>query len=475
MDNSTLGQGVWNLRTPPTLICLGLYTYNDPHKMSGLTTLIPPFGNINKGAAYTLDPRSIDVVLNPNVFPKDQIEWKRVTAVCGVRKGTKHDSYDAFRNAIGMGNNVFSNNDYYSTMINYGDAEFSGIANNTPVYDYLYEADNKQGMAFLNRWDNVESYMNTDQSIFKQKDPAPHHLIGRGDNDYMLEPVQFSSSKWEDINGALFPEREAESPVWIPSYEVTVTVTVKLKDYDKPFVMTRVYLPNTKRYTENEVNHYLREEHIKLDTWLAEQKADPTNKTEWQEYQVQHIKNQFNVVRPNYYDSQEVKFWIYRPKGWAASEGYGGEGPDHLFDHNPHTKWYSETASKINGKDGEWIVDFASSSPCIVKSYTITVPDDVESHKGRNPQEWALYGKKQATDPNWALLDYRHTGVTPDEALPAVNSTTKTYDIKFPGVYSVYRLVVARTVDPYTFFNWIGHSCWLSIADFDFTDVEIVH
>ena len=460
MANTTLGQGVWNLKTPPTLISLGLFTYNDPHKMSGLTTLFPQYGNDNKGVAYTLDPRSIDVVLNPNVFPKDQIEWKRVTAVCGVRKGTKHDSHNAFRNAIGLGNNEHPGDAYSGSV-------FTGVANDTPVYDYLYEADDKQGMSFVKCWENVDTYT-------LERGKAPHHLVGRGDDDYLLEPTQFSSSKWEDLysNPNVSVEREALSPVWIPSYEVTVTVTVKLKDYDTPFVMSRIYLPNYRRYSAEDVDHRLREEHEKLDKWLAEQKADPTNKTEWQEYQVQHIKNQFNVVRPNYYDLQAVKFWLYRPKGWTASRGFEGEVADYLFDHSPYTKWFSSTAYQTNG---QWIVDFASSSPCIVKSYTITVPNDVESHKGRNPQEWALYGKKQATDPNWALLDYRHTGVTPAHALPTVNSTTRTYDVPLQGVYSVYRLVVTQTVDPYTWYNWLGHSCWLSIADFDFTDVEIVY
>ena len=458
--NTTLGQGVWNLKTPPTLLSLGLFTYNDPHKMSGLTTLFPQYGNINKGAHYTLDPRSIDVVLNPNVFPKDQIEWKRVTAVCGVRKGTKHDSHNAFRNAIGMGNNEHPGDAYSGSV-------FTGVANDTPVYDYLYEADDKQGMSFVKCWENVDTYT-------LERGQAPHHLVGRGDDDYLLEPTQFSSSKWEDLysDPRVSVEREVLSPVWIPSYEVTVTVTVKLKDYDTPFVMSRIYLPNYRRYSAEDVDHRLREEHEKLDKWLAEQKADPTNKTEWQEYQVQHIKNQFNVVRPNYYDSQAAKFWLYRPKGWTASRGFEGEVADHLFDHSPYTKWFSSTAYQTNG---QWVVDFASSSPCIVKSYTITVPNDVESHKGRNPKEWALYGKKQATDPNWALLDYRHTGVTPAHALPAVNSVTKTYEVPLQGVYSVYRLVVTQTVDPDTWYNNIGHSCWLSIADFDFTDVEIVY
>ena len=455
VSNSTLGQGVWNLKTPPTLIGIGRFNYSDAHNKSGLTDLFPQHGNDNRGIHYTLDPRSIDVVLNPNVFPKDQIEWKRVTAVCGVRKDTKHDSYNAYRSAIGMSNN--------EPVDVYNIASFNNHGSNSPCYDYLYDADDKQGLAFPKCWENVETYTESNR-----KGSAPHHLVGRGDDDYLLEPTQFSSSLWEDPlpgdNTALLT-REVLSPWWIPSYEVTVTVTVKLKDYDTPFVMTRAYLPNYTLYTQDDVNHRLKEEHDKLDKWLTDLKADPTNKTEWQEYQVQHIKSQFNVMVPNYEAVQTAKFWLFIPKGWTASRGTGGENADHLFDHNPYTKWFSQPAHRINGC---WIVDFASNVPCTAKSYTLTAPTDVESHPSRNPKEWSLYGKKQASDPEWALLDYRNSDVAPEDAMTAVNSTTKTYDMKFPGEYSVYRLVVSQTVAPDTWYNLLTYRSWVSIACLDF-------
>ena len=449
VSNTTLGQGVWNLKNPPTLICLGIFSYYDKHKMSGLTDLFPQYGNVNRGLHYTLDPRSIDVVLNPNVFPKDQIEWKRVTAVCGVRKGTKHDTYNAYRNAIGMISN--EPGDFPSCK------DFSFVQNNNPCYDYLYDADDKQGLAFPKCWD-IETYTEANNS-----GKAPHYLVGRGDDEFMLEPTQFASCKWE----ANYPDpthsvtKEVLSPWWIPSYEVTVTVTVKLKDYDTPFVMTRTYLPNYTRYTQDDVNHRLREEHEKLDKWLT----DHANKTEWQEYQVSHLKSQFRFLYPDYEIAQTAPFWLYIPKGWQASRGYGNEIADHLFDHNLATKWFSNKKSKENGV---WVVEFASSAPCTVKSYTLTAPNDVESHKGRNPREWVLYGKKNYSDPEWSLLDYRFVNVNADDAMPTVNSATKTYDIKFPGEYSAYRLVVRQTMDSDNWFNDFGQSCWISISCLDF-------
>lgn len=453
VNNSTLGQGVWNLKTPPTLIGIECFEYSNVHIKSGLTNLFPLYGNVNRGIHYTLDPRSIDVVLNPNVFPKDQIEWKRVTAVCGVRKDTKHDTYNAYRKAIGMGNN--------DPVDVYNIPSYSFATNNNPCYDYLYDADDKQGLTFPKVWENVETYTDS-------RGKAPHHLVGRGDDNYMLEPTQFASSKWEDYvqgdNTALLT-RETLSPWWIPSYEVTVTVTVKLNGYATPFVMTRTYLPNYTRYTDYDKRYLLKQEHDKFDKWLSELKADPTNKTEWQESQVKHIKSQFNFLVPNYETVQAATFWLYRPKGWTASRGYDGEDANNLFDHCPATKLFAHPASKINDC---FIVDFASNVPCTAKTYTLVAPADVEKHKGRNPREWLLYGKKEATDPEWTLLDYRYVNTCPSDAMPTTNCASKTFEIQHPGEYSVYRLAVKQTMDPHTWYNTLGQSCFLSIADLDF-------
>ena len=453
VGSSTLGQGVWNLQTAPTVICMGCFRYNDNHKMSGLTDLFPQYGNINQGFCYTLDPKSINVVLNPNVFPPDQIEWKRVTAMCGVRKGTTHDSHNAFRTAIGMTTNL---------VMSFSDSpRYDFVAKDNPCYDYLYDADDKQGLAFPKVWENVEIYK-------EAKGQAPHHLVGRGDDEYMVEPTQFASSKWEDPwkDTSVPITREAYSPEWIPSYEVTVTVTVKLKDYETPFVMTRVYLPKYTYYSTNDMQHSLLVEHKKLDKWLADQKADPKNKTEWQEYQVKHVKSQFKFLRTDYETAQTESFWLYKPYGWASTDFKDKDEPsDNLFDHNPATKWFVHPSLK---KNGAWFVDFASNAPCTAKTYTLTVPADVEGHPGRNPKEWSLWGKKKATDPEWTLLDTRFPWLYPDEALPTVNSGTKTYVIKHPGEYSVYKLKVHATVEEETWYNNLTNRSWMALSGIDF-------
>ena len=48
------------------------------------------------------DPSSVEVVLNPNVFPEDQIEWMQVDAVAGLRKSLTMNEVDPIRAALGM-------------------------------------------------------------------------------------------------------------------------------------------------------------------------------------------------------------------------------------------------------------------------------------------------------------------------------------------------------------------------------------
>ena len=52
--------------------------------------------------------------------------------------------------------------------------------------------------------------------------------------------------------------------------------------------------------------------------------------------------------------------------------------------------------------------------------------------------------------------------------MPTTNCASKTFEIQHPGEYSVYRLAVKQTMDPHTWYNTLGQSCYLSIADLDF-------
>lgn len=101
-STSTVGQGVWNLKTAPKI-----YTTNSANTYF---MFIPEDDQYSKEDRWLVDaahwsffdPSSVEVVLNPNVFPEDQIEWMQVDAVAGLRNSLTRNEVDAFRTTLGM-------------------------------------------------------------------------------------------------------------------------------------------------------------------------------------------------------------------------------------------------------------------------------------------------------------------------------------------------------------------------------------
>ena len=101
-STSTVGQGVWNLKTAPKI-----YTTNSANTCF---LFIPKKDQYSKTYYWLVDaahwsffdPSSVEVVLNPNVFPEDQIEWMQVDAVAGLRKSLTTQEVDSFRTTMGM-------------------------------------------------------------------------------------------------------------------------------------------------------------------------------------------------------------------------------------------------------------------------------------------------------------------------------------------------------------------------------------
>ncbi len=104
---TTMGQGVWNIKSTPKI-----YTTNSANSVHNF---IPDKRKIDRYAPYFydswltdaanwtfFDPSSVEVVLNPNIFPEDQIEWMQVDAVAGLRKSLTTDEVDNYRAALGM-------------------------------------------------------------------------------------------------------------------------------------------------------------------------------------------------------------------------------------------------------------------------------------------------------------------------------------------------------------------------------------
>ena len=99
---TTMGQGVWNIKSTPKI-----YVTNSASSFIDLVSDDHKFGKKDRwlidAANWTFfDPSSVEVQLNPNVFPDDQIEWMQVDAVVGSRKSLTMEVVDPMRTALGM-------------------------------------------------------------------------------------------------------------------------------------------------------------------------------------------------------------------------------------------------------------------------------------------------------------------------------------------------------------------------------------
>ena len=76
-------------------------------------------------------------------------------------------------------------------------------------------------------------------------DSNREHIVGRGQSDgFAIEPIMLKELGGTFLSVAKAASKEAE--IWLPSLEVNVFVTVKMKGIAEPFVFSRNYLPEFK-------------------------------------------------------------------------------------------------------------------------------------------------------------------------------------------------------------------------------------
>jgi hypothetical protein len=184
------------------------------------------------GYVYFFDPSSIEVSLNPNIFPEDQIEWMQVDALAGTRFSQNEvTGTDAYRQALGLGSRSFKwtreDYDYYK---DFGDGALYG---GNIITDFFYKETENNGFTF--------PVYGTPEMINGVYDA----VYGRGENGvYIVEPIN-AASNWLEAR-------------FIGGLEISVTVTIKLKGKKTPFVYNRVYLPEVKdlSYTNEELDKF---------------------------------------------------------------------------------------------------------------------------------------------------------------------------------------------------------------------------
>lgn len=403
-ENTTVGQGVWNIKSSPIVYQLDAeFAYNTTVEDGSL--LKPYFPLIDKtfrnsflATPCLFDPSSVEVVLNPNVFPKDDIEYIDVKTFCAVRNKTTHDTGNEYRKAFGL---TVYNNWTVSDKHVYFNKDNKEYDN--PAWDFLYDSNDKMGLTYPKTYKDIE-----------KEGKVGYSLIGRGDDEALLEPIMFGydESTW----GQKIGHR-------LPCYEVTVNLTVKLKSLGTPLTYTRTYLPEVRWLNYSKAKGVVSH----AEQWLANLKQEGQAKspagTAYQEYQLKHMKSALQFIKPGYENMlDDVTFTEVRG---------GGDYIRNLFDGNLNTAWEPSIKARVNGS--YWECEFKASHPISIKSYTLYNHNNWNKYKSE-PELWSISAKNEKGE--WIEIDSRY------KEQPKGNSASKTYEVKIPGSYQEFRFRV---------------------------------
>lgn len=404
-ENTTLGQGVWNIKSSPVVYQLDAQFSFKTRVEDG--SLVTAYFEVIDGKSRdkfsaspcVFDPSSVEVVLNPNVFPNEDIEYVDVKTFCAVRNKTKHDMGSEYRKAFGL--SVYNEYTLSKDQIYMTDYKMDS---NNPAWDFLYGSNDKMGLTYPKVYKDIE----TDNKV-------GYALIGRGDDNALLEPIMFGydDSTWgQDIKP------------YLPFYEVTVQLNVKLKSLKTPLTYTRVYLPEVRWLDFSKAKGVV----THAEEWLANLKkssaANSPNGTSYQDYQLNHMKSVLSFIKPGYDSSMEgVTFTQVSARGDNISK---------MFDGNLNTAWEPSIRARENGS--YWECEFKASRPINLKSYTLYNHSNWNKYQSE-PTLWALSAKNAKGE--WIQVDWRNN------EQPGGNSASKTYQVT-PGTYQEFKLKVVN-------------------------------
>jgi len=251
--NTMLGKGVWNLKTSPVVWLTNAFShflllnqYWQSHNPDLFHEEIY-LGNRRSyypesTSFYFFDPSSIEVELNPDLFPASQVEWTQVEAYCVSHADNGVRGTDNFRKAFGLKPRY--DESYFRSGARFVETrdqmDFDDLQN---VYDFLHYSDNKWGLSYP----AVVSTPKYSGGLFDVGRPANGYydvVVGRGKvGSVALEPMALRDGR-NDV------ERSA---IRIPGVDVMVYLKVKLKGQSEPYIYVRHYLPEIQLLNLNKV------------------------------------------------------------------------------------------------------------------------------------------------------------------------------------------------------------------------------
>ena len=137
-----------------------------------------------------------------------------------------------------------------------------------------------------------------------------------------------------------------------------------------------------------------------------------------------------NVRQKKDYTIEVPEFKLIADRGTGTDEF----GFANLIDDSRKTKWMGTNANAISGADVPYI-EFHSTIPITIGSYSLVTADDAAEYPSRNPSYWRLYGKQKLED-NWTLMDEKDFRRDYEAGLPSRNNKMKTFEMNGTKVKS---------------------------------------
>ena len=243
MKNSHMGQGVWNLKNDPVVYmtnqtqeALGTLWSNDKDAHYQRTNSHNYTNDTypSTGCIWFFDPHSVQVELNHDIFPEEQIDYMQVDVIPGARFANKVTGTDAYRKFLGLNDRDLNKINTFGYKTGFGDdwaLAFNenfyiifGMAKESEILSYYYK----------NSWNDRPE--GTEYCIYAPAEKVnglPQVVYGMGirKQECIVEPQMAC---------------DENNPCIAPPVEVNVRVTLKMKNSDKVYVFNRLYLPQVK-------------------------------------------------------------------------------------------------------------------------------------------------------------------------------------------------------------------------------------
>lgn len=130
-----------------------------------------------------------------------------------------------------------------------------------------------------------------------------------------------------------------------------------------------------------------------------------------------------NVRQKKDYTIEVPEFKLIADKGTGTDEF----GFANLIDDSRKTKWMGNNQNAISGDNIPYI-EFHSTIPVTIGSYSLVTADDAAEYPSRNPSYWRLYGKQKQEDA-WTLMDEKDFRRDYDAGLPTRSNKMKTFEL----------------------------------------------